>query len=102
MKNKPSVELVTEFVKKYHKRVGLRKLYKDFSITSADERIKYGKLWDAFAERIPDAYDKKTKENDNAVNERETAPLNGDGGTQPVETIQAEPESPENGQTKTA
>ena len=56
--DKPSVEQITELVKKYHKRVGLRKIYKDFGITSADERKKYNKVWDAFVARIPDAYGK--------------------------------------------
>ena len=88
----PPIETIIEGVKKYDKRVGLRKLYQDFDIPEP-ERYKFRKLWNMFYDILPDAFEKELTENASEI--RETEEDDGHRGASPGETLQAEPESPE-------
>lgn len=54
----PTVEELKHLVVTYDKRVGLRKLYKDFDV-AAEERHKFRELWGRFYDLLPDAYGKE-------------------------------------------
>ena len=43
--SQPAFEEFESYVRKYHKRVGLRMIYKKYNI-GKDEREKYRKMWD--------------------------------------------------------
>ena len=88
---KPPMETLIDMVKKYDKRVGLRKLYQDFAIPESD-RHKYRKLWNTFYDLLPDAFE---KELNNASEIRETETDDGDSEALSFETVPEEPWSPE-------
>jgi len=51
---KPPLAVFIDTVKRYDKRVGLRKLYKDYEVTM-ELRPNFRKMWDKIAEEIADA-----------------------------------------------
>lgn len=81
------VEVLADRVKRYDKKVGLRMLYREYHITSADERLKYNMVWDKFHKIITDAYGKGTED---AGDQRKAETLNGDSGTPTGEVVPEE------------
>jgi hypothetical protein len=54
----PPIEVLTDFVKQYDRRIGLRVLYSRYSIPK-HEREKYRELWSRFYDALPDAFEKE-------------------------------------------
>lgn len=48
---RPSLEVFIDFVQRYDKRVGLRKMYKDFNVPD-QSRAGYRLMWDKIAAEI--------------------------------------------------
>ncbi len=58
---RPPLAVFIDFVKRYDKRVGLRKMYKDFAVP-AELRANYRDMWDKIAEEIKYAGEKQETE----------------------------------------
>lgn len=86
---RPPLAVFIDTVKRYDKRVGLRKLYKDYEVP-AELRQNFRDMWDKIAGEIEHASEK-----------RETEATDGNGPPQSGEGQPKEPGSPEN-EPKTA
>jgi hypothetical protein len=54
----PPLDVITDFVKRFDRRIGLRMLYSRYNIPK-HERDKYRELWSKFYDMLPDAFEKE-------------------------------------------